>query len=156
GQVVAEDAAARQAGHGRARRRRGAVLPERRQMMIRHQTLTIQTRGRGTHEITAAAQTFVRSSGVRSGLCHVFVHHTSASFMLCENADPTVRRDLEAWMSRQVRDGDPLFEHTAEGPDDMPAHIRSVLTQTGLTIPIIDGECALGTWQGIYLWEHRT
>lgn len=124
--------------------------------MIRHKTITVSTRGRGTHELTAEVQAFVRQSGVATGLCHVFVHHTSASLMLCENADPSVRRDLEAFMGRLVRDGDPLFEHTTEGPDDMPAHIRTLLTQTGLTMPIIDGACALGTWQGVYLWEHRT
>jgi secondary thiamine-phosphate synthase enzyme len=124
--------------------------------MIEHMTLTVATRGRGTHEITDDVHAFVRKTGVRSGLCHVFVHHTSASLMLCENADPSVRRDLEAFMRRLAPDGDPIFEHTTEGPDDMPAHVRSVLTQTGLTIPIINGECALGTWQGIYLWEHRT
>jgi secondary thiamine-phosphate synthase enzyme len=98
----------------------------------------------------------VRDSGVRSGLCHVFVHHTSASLILCENADPTVRRDLESFLARLVADGDPLFEHTAEGADDMPAHVRSVLTKTDLTIPVTGGRCALGTWQGIYLYEHRT
>jgi secondary thiamine-phosphate synthase enzyme len=88
-------------------------------------------------------------------LCHVFVHHTSASLMLCENADPAVRRDLETFMSRVAPDGDPAFTHRDEGPDDMPAHVRSVLTQTGLSIPVSGGRCALGTWQGIYLWEHR-
>jgi secondary thiamine-phosphate synthase enzyme len=84
------------------------------------------------------------------------VHHTSASLILCENADPTVRRDLEAFLSRQVADGDPLYDHTQEGPDDMPAHIRSILTNMDLTIPVTAGRCALGTWQGIYLYEHRT
>lgn len=92
---------------------------------------------------------------VRQGLCHVFVHHTSASLMLCENADPTVLRDLEAFMARLVPDGDPLFRHTTEGPDDMPAHVRSVLTQSAVSIPVCEGRCLLGTWQGIYLWEHR-
>jgi secondary thiamine-phosphate synthase enzyme len=90
------------------------------------------------------------------GLCHVFVHHTSASLILCENADPTVRRDLEAFLARLVPDGDPLFEHTDEGMDDMPAHIRAILTKMDLSIPVTGGRCALGTWQGIYLYEHRT
>ena len=98
---------------------------------------------------------FVDASGIETGLCHVFVRHTSASLILCENADPSVMRDLEAFMQREVPDGDPIFTHTAEGPDDMSAHVRSVLTQTDLNIPISSGHCALGTWQGIYLWEHR-
>jgi secondary thiamine-phosphate synthase enzyme len=97
----------------------------------------------------------VQKADVDAGLCHVFIRHTSASLMLCENADPDVLRDLESFMSRLVPDGDPMFVHTAEGPDDMPAHVRSVLTQSNLTIPIVDGRCALGTWQGIFLCEHR-
>jgi len=92
---------------------------------------------------------------VRTGLCHVFLRHTSASLILCENADPAVRRDLEAFMQKYVPDGDPLYEHTAEGPDDMPAHVRSILTQNDVHLPVTDGRCALGTWQGLYLWEHR-
>ncbi len=88
-------------------------------------------------------------------MCHIFIRHTSASLMLCENADPAVRVDLETFMQRQAPDGDPDFTHTEEGPDDMSAHVRSILTQTDLNIPIADGRCALGTWQGIYLWEHR-
>jgi secondary thiamine-phosphate synthase enzyme len=120
------------------------------------QRITIRTEGRGSHEFTATVQRLVGESGVRNGLCHVFVHHTSASLMLCENADPEVRRDLERFMARLVPDGDPLFRHDQEGPDDMPAHVRSVLTQTGLTVPVADGRCDLGTWQGIFLWEHRT
>ncbi|NNF16110.1 MAG: YjbQ family protein, partial [Gammaproteobacteria bacterium] len=91
-----------------------------------------------------------------SGVCHVFIHHTSASLMVCENADPEVLADLERFMFRLVPDGDSLFEHIAEGPDDMPAHVRSVLTQTHLTLPIANGRCDLGTWQGVFLWEHRT
>ena len=114
------------------------------------------TDGRGTYEITREIQAAVRESGIRTGLCHVFIRHTSASLMLCENADPDVRRDLETFMARTVPDGDPDFVHTAEGPDDMPAHVRSVLTQTDLNLPVRDGRCALGTWQGIYLWEHRS
>lgn len=124
--------------------------------MIEQTLLTIATRGRGTHEITNEVQAFVRGSGIRTGLCHVFVHHTSASLMLCENADPTVRRDLETFMAQLVPDGDPMFAHQDEGPDDMPAHVRTVLTQTGLSVPVSSGACALGTWQGIYVWEHRT
>jgi len=115
----------------------------------------IRTAGRGTTDITATVQDVVREAGIEQGLCHVFNHHTSASLMFCENADPVVRRDLEAWMQRAVPDGDPLFEHTAEGPDDMPAHVRTLLTHSDLLIPVTAGRCALGTWQGIYLWEHR-
>lgn len=124
--------------------------------MLKQTTFTVTTQGRGTHELTDEVQRFVGASGIAVGLCHVFVHHTSASLMLCENADPTVRRDLEAFMARLAPDGDPLFQHQSEGPDDMPAHVRTVLTQTGLSIPISERRCALGTWQGIYLWEHRT
>ena len=124
--------------------------------MIAQSEFRIATTGRGTYDISRKVQAAVRESGVGIGICHVFVTHTSASLMLCENADPSVRRDLETFMQRQVPDGDPMFTHTAEGPDDMPAHIRSVLTQSDLNVPIRDGRCALGTWQGIYLWEHRT
>ena len=118
-------------------------------------TLSVRTRGRGTYDLSEQVAAVVRSSRVRTGLCHVFVQHTSASLMLCENADPTVRRDLEAFLSRMVPDGDPVYRHTAEGPDDMAAHVRTVLTHSGLSIPVADGRCALGVWQGIYLWEHR-
>jgi secondary thiamine-phosphate synthase enzyme len=97
----------------------------------------------------------VAEAGVEAGLCHVFIHHTSASLMLCENADPAVRRDLEAFMARVAPDADPRYTHTAEGPDDMAAHLRTVLTATGLGVPVTGGRCALGTWQGVYLWEHR-
>jgi secondary thiamine-phosphate synthase enzyme len=120
------------------------------------QTLTIETRGRGTVEITRQVQQVAERSGVTRGLCHVFVHHTSASLIVCENADPTVRRDLEHFAARLVPDGDPSFIHDAEGPDDMAAHIRSILTLTSLTIPVESRRCDLGTWQGIFLWEHRT
>ena len=120
------------------------------------QTLTIETRGRGTVEITRQVQQVAERSGVTRGLCHVFVHHTSASLIVCENADPTVRRDLETFAARLVPDGDPSFIHDAEGPDDMAAHIRSILTLTSLTIPVESRRCDLGTWQGIFLWEHRT
>ena len=115
----------------------------------------VDTSGRGTYELTRKVADAVHKSGVRTGLCHVFLRHTSASLMLCENADPAVMRDLEAFMSRLAPDGDPLFTHTAEGPDDMPAHVRSVLTHSDLNVPVRDGRCDLGTWQGIYLWEHR-
>ena len=118
-------------------------------------TLSITSRGRGTQEITRDVAAVVRESGVATGLCHVFCHHTSASLILCENADPTVRRDLEAFMARLVPDGDRLFDHTDEGPDDMPAHVRAILTSSSLTIPVTRGALALGTWQGVYLWEHR-
>ena len=124
--------------------------------MIAQSEIRIATRGRGTYDFTQDVQEAVRASGVRAGLCHLFIRHTSASMMLCENADPAVRRDLETFMARQVPDGDPAFTHTAEGPDDMSAHVRSILTQSDLNIPVRDGRCALGTWQGVYLWEHRT
>jgi secondary thiamine-phosphate synthase enzyme len=117
--------------------------------------IEVETRGRGTYEITDRIAEAVRAARVASGLCHVFVAHTSASLIICENADPDVRRDLETFMADVAPDGDPRFVHTAEGPDDMPAHLRSVLTQTELTIPIRAGRLALGTWQGVYLWEHR-
>jgi secondary thiamine-phosphate synthase enzyme len=125
-------------------------------MQTSQSQFTIATRGRGTTNITSEVNKAVRESGIRTGLCHVFVQHTSASLMLCENADPTVRRDLEAFLARLVPDGDPLFDHTAEGPDDMPSHIRAILTQMDLTLPVSGGCCALGTWQGVFLYEHRT
>lgn len=123
--------------------------------VIKQDEFTVSTGGRGTSDVTARIQKAVRASGIQTGMCHVFVRHTSASLMLCENADPAVRHDLETFMARQVPDGDPMFTHDAEGPDDMPAHIRSILTQSDLNLPIRDGVCALGTWQGVYLWEHR-
>jgi secondary thiamine-phosphate synthase enzyme len=123
---------------------------------MHRQNLTIETRGRGTVEITRAVQQVVERSGVVQGLCHLFVHHTSASLIVCENADPTVRRDLEHFAARLAPDGDPAFVHDSEGPDDMAAHIRSILTLTTLTIPVEGRRCDLGTWQGVYLWEHRT
>ena len=123
--------------------------------MISQHQLQVDTHGRGTYDLSADVQSAVQSSGIATGMCHVFIRHTSASLMLCENADPAVMRDLESFMSRQIPDGDPMFTHTSEGPDDMPSHVRSILTQSDLNIPIQDGRCALGTWQGIYLWEHR-
>ena len=123
--------------------------------MVSQNTFQITTRGRATVELTDEVAALVRDSGIRQGICHVFVQHTSASLMLCENADPAVRADLESFMARAVPDGDPLYRHDAEGPDDMPAHVRSVLTGSGVTVPVCDAACQLGTWQGIYLWEHR-
>lgn len=117
--------------------------------------IVIDTRGRGTYDFTDRVRDIVVESGVSIGLCNLFIRHTSASLMLCENADPDVRRDLEIFMSDLAPDGDLRFVHTLEGPDDMPAHVRSVLTQADLNIPIRAGELDLGTWQGIYLWEHR-
>lgn len=119
------------------------------------QQLVIQTRGRGTRDITAEIRGIVAASGVRTGLCNVFVHHTSASLLLTENADPQVRADLENYFARLVPDGDAIFRHTDEGPDDMPSHVRTVLTETSLIVPVTGGELALGTWQGIFLYEHR-
>ena len=119
------------------------------------ETLSVRTAGRGTYDLSEQVAAVVFRSAVQTGLCHIFVQHTSASLMLCENADPTVRRDLEAFLSRLIPDGDPVFRHTAEGPDDMPAHVRTVLTHSSLTIPVAGGRCSLGVWQGIYLWEHR-
>jgi secondary thiamine-phosphate synthase enzyme len=124
--------------------------------MVHQQTLSFQTRGRGTTNITSPLAKLIQESGIRRGICQLFIQHTSASLILCENADPDVRSDLERFMARLVKDGDPLFEHTMEGPDDMSAHIRSILTNMDLSFPIIDGRPGLGTWQGVYLYEHRT
>lgn len=118
-------------------------------------TIEIRTPGRGFIEVTGKLQDAVRHSGIKDGLCHVFVQHTSASLLITENADPDVRLDLENFMARLAPDGDPAHVHSMEGPDDMPAHIRSVLTASELTVPVRDGRLALGTWQGAYLWEHR-
>jgi secondary thiamine-phosphate synthase enzyme len=123
--------------------------------MIEHQTLEFRTRGRGTTDITADVQRAVAASGIKKGLCTVFLQHTSASLILCENADPDVRRDLETLLSRLAPDGDPAYVHDAEGPDDMASHARSVLTSNSITIPVADGKLMLGTWQGLYLYEHR-
>jgi secondary thiamine-phosphate synthase enzyme len=123
--------------------------------MIHTGEVTVATKGRGTYDVTDEVVRIVAKSRVNAGLATVWVHHTSASLIVCENADSAVRRDLEAFVARLVPDGDRLFTHTAEGPDDMPAHVRSVLTQTSIGIPITDGHLALGTWQGLYLWEHR-
>lgn len=117
--------------------------------------LEVATRGRGLVDISAEVQAVVARSGVHTGLCNIFIHHTSASLLITENADPEVHRDLERFFARIVPDGDPLFRHTDEGPDDMPGHVRAALTQTSLGVPVRAGRCDLGTWQGIYLWEHR-
>jgi len=123
--------------------------------MVIRETFVLQTPGRGSMEITARISAWVAKSGINTGLCHLFLPHTSASLMLCENADADVRRDLETFMAARVPDGWAEFVHTLEGPDDMPAHVRSVLTGVELSVPIGDGGILLGTWQGIYLWEHR-
>lgn len=117
--------------------------------------LTIATRGKGLYDFTAQVVEWVTQSGITTGLVTLFVRHTSASLLIQENYDPEVLRDLERFFARLVPDGDPLFEHVMEGPDDMPAHVRSALTQTSLSIPVLDGAPVLGTWQGIFLYEHR-
>jgi secondary thiamine-phosphate synthase enzyme len=117
--------------------------------------LAVRVPGQGLHEITDDVRSVVRESGVREGLCTIYIQHTSASLTIQENADPSARRDLESWLNRLVPECDSLYTHTAEGPDDMPSHIKAALTATSLSIPIVDGELGLGTWQGIYVWEHR-
>ncbi len=117
--------------------------------------LSIPTGGQGLHEITAAVQDVVHGEDVTEGLCTIFVQHTSASLIVQENADPAVRRDLECWLGRMVPEGDDLYTHKSEGDDDMPAHIKSMLTASSISIPIVNGKLGLGTWQGVYLWEHR-
>ena len=122
-----------------------------------HQSiLAFSTRGRGTQDITADIAGVVKASGVQCGLVHVFVQHTSCSLTITENADPDVRRDLDTVLARLAPDGDPAYRHKDEGPDDMAAHVRNVLTDTGITVPVGGGRLLLGTWQGIFLWEHRT
>jgi secondary thiamine-phosphate synthase enzyme len=117
--------------------------------------LTITTRRQGLHDVTRDVAQVVERSGIEQGLCTLFVQHTSASLIIQENADPSARHDLENWLNRLVAENDPLYTHTQEGPDDMPSHIKSILTATSLSIPVVRGRLALGTWQGIYLWEHR-
>jgi secondary thiamine-phosphate synthase enzyme len=124
--------------------------------MFHRGELDVATKGRGTYDITQEVADIVRASNARDGLATVFIHHTSASLIICENADPSVRHDLETFAAKLVPDGDAMFTHDAEGDDDMPAHVRSVLTQTSIGLPIASGKLALGTWQGLYLWEHRT
>ncbi|MDH5600236.1 MAG: secondary thiamine-phosphate synthase enzyme YjbQ [Gammaproteobacteria bacterium] len=123
---------------------------------MKQEMLNIETNGRGTYEISGEVQNLVAKNNIKTGLCHLFLQHTSASLILCENADASVRTDLENFMARIAPDGAPEYQHDMEGPDDMPAHIRSILTQNSMSIPITNGRCTLGTWQGIYLWEHRT
>jgi secondary thiamine-phosphate synthase enzyme len=124
--------------------------------VIRQFTIEVSTRGRGTSDITGELDTAARDSGIRTGLLHAFIQHTSASLVISENADPAVHRDLERFLGRVAPDGDPMFEHDAEGPDDMPAHVRTMLTSSAVSIPVAGGRLALGTWQGIYVYEHRT
>jgi len=124
--------------------------------MKQHQeTLSISPKGRGLHDITGQVVEIVDRAGVSTGLCHVFLRHTSASLVIQENADPSAARDLEAWFERAAPDGDPVYRHDAEGPDDMPSHIRSALTSTSELIPVVGGRLGLGTWQGLFLFEHR-
>ena len=123
--------------------------------MLNQETLIISPDGRGFYDITPQLERLVRQSAINTGLCHVFIQHTSASLMICENADPDVRHDVESFMSRTVIDGDPCYHHRSEGPDDMAAHLRNMLTDTSLQLPITGGSINLGTWQGIYLYEHR-
>lgn len=124
--------------------------------MVKQEILQVNTQGRGTYDITDQVELQIQLAGITTGLCQLFLRHTSASLIICENADPAVRTDLETFMSDLVPDGDSRFLHTQEGPDDMAAHVRSILTKTDLSLPISKGRSALGTWQGIYLWEHRT
>lgn len=124
--------------------------------MFHQESFELNTKGRGTVEVTDRVGSIVEASGVDRGLCSVFVHHTSASLIVCENADPSVRSDLERFLARLVPDGDALFRHTMEGPDDMPAHVRSILTAASVSIPVAGGRLDLGTWQGLFLHEHRT
>jgi secondary thiamine-phosphate synthase enzyme len=124
-----------------------------------HGAIHVRTPGRGLHPCTREVERWLIDSarpGPEGGLLTLFIQHTSASLLVQENADPDVRTDLDRWLSRLVKDGDPLFEHTAEGPDDMPAHVRAALTQTQLSIPVVSSRMALGTWQGLYVFEHRT
>jgi len=117
--------------------------------------IEIKTPGAGLYEITNEVVSVLRGVGIESGLCNVFIQHTSASLIIQENADPSAKMDLERWLERLVPEKDPLYTHTSEGPDDMPSHIKSILTQTSISIPVVEGELMLGTWQGIYVWEHR-
>ncbi|MEN9846526.1 MAG: hypothetical protein RIS36_1673 [Pseudomonadota bacterium] len=119
------------------------------------QSFTVRTPGQGLHDITDRVARIVHDSGVEDGLCTVFIRHTSASLTIQENADPSAKADLEAWLNRLVPENDRLYTHTFEGPDDMPSHIKAILTNVSLSIPVMEGSLTLGTWQGIYLWEHR-
>lgn len=119
-------------------------------------TLQVSVSGQGLHAFTQQVQSAVDRGNIEEGLCTLFIQHTSASLLIQENYDPSAQRDLENWLNRLVPENDPLYTHTLEGPDDMPAHIKAALTATSLSIPVIGGQLALGSWQGIYLWEHRT
>lgn len=125
-------------------------------IMVHHSTIRIRTRGKGTLEITGEVMHAIQESGIRNGILTIFVRHTSASLVIMENADPSARRDLEMFFEKLVPESTPWFSHTLEGPDDMPGHIRMALTRTSETIPIHDGRMVLGTWQGIFLFEHRS
>jgi len=125
-------------------------------MQTYHKTLQIQTSGKGTTELTGQLKKILKESDIQNGLLVIFCRHTSCSLVIMENADPSARKDLEAWLDRQVPEKDTLFTHTLEGPDDMPSHIKMALTRTSETIPVVDGELVLGTWQGCFLWEHRS
>ena len=118
-------------------------------------TLSVRSSGQGLFEFTRQLDELVRGSGVDEGLCTLFLQHTSASLTIQENADPSAQHDLERWLTRLVPENDPLYTHTTEGPDDMPSHIKAALTATSLSIPVVGGRLALGTWQGVFLWEHR-
>ncbi|MFZ5494245.1 MAG: secondary thiamine-phosphate synthase enzyme YjbQ [Verrucomicrobiota bacterium] len=124
-------------------------------MAVHQATLTIRTHGQGMHEITEQVAAVLRKSGMREGMVTVFCQHTSCSLVIMENADPSARRDLEAWLDRLVPEDDPHFTHTLEGADDMPSHIKMALTRSSEAVPFADGQLLLGTWQGIFLWEHR-
>lgn len=124
--------------------------------MLYQKKLRFSTTGRGTYNISKQITETIENSGIKSGICHIFIQHTSASLILCENNDNNVREDLNAFMAKLVKDGDSSYKHKDEGDDDMAAHIRTILTQSSLSIPIYKGKCDLGLWQGIFLWEHRT
>ncbi len=124
-------------------------------MKLVQRSLQLETRGKGLYDVSAQVQKSIAESGVKSGQCTLFIQHTSASLLIQENASVDVQHDLERWFSRLVVDGDAIFEHTEEGPDDMSAHVRSALTQTSIVLPVVEGRVALGTWQAIYVWEHR-
>ena len=124
--------------------------------MLYQKKLRFSTTGRGTYNISKQITETIENSGIKSGICHIFIQHTSASLILCENNDNNVREDLNAFMAKLVKDGDSSYKHKDEGDDDMAAHIRTILTQSSLSIPIYKGKCDLGLWQGILLWEHRT
>ena len=125
-------------------------------MNIHQQTIHVDTRGRGTYDISHDVAEIIGQSGIETGTAHVFVQHTSAGIVISENADPDVRRDLETFMRDLVPDSDPRYRHQDEGPDDMPAHVRSMISAVELTIPVVNARPGLGIWQGVYLWEHRT